>query len=133
MKNPRLMKIALIISIITNVAYGDMKDDLSNLNALYSKGEYSRAVVESKKFIVEYPQSKYNKNLALRICKVEYLNKNYSKSSDSFENLLKNYKLGRSERMEVYSYLYRINKLYGNIQKSNYYGELLKKRKKSYE
>lgn len=133
MKNTRLMKIALIISIVTNVAYADMKEDLTSLNNLYSRGEYNRAVIKSKEFITEYPESKYNKDLALRICKVQYLNKDYSKASNSFENFLENYKPGRSERMEVYSYLYRINKLYGNVQKSNYYEELLKKRKKSYE
>ncbi|MFK4784727.1 hypothetical protein [Fusobacterium sp. MFO224] len=133
MKNTKLIKIALIVSIVTNVAYADMKEDLTSLNNLYSRGEYNRAVIKSKDFIKEYPDSKYNKDLALRICKVEYLNKNYSRASNYFEDFLRTYKLGRNERMEVYSYLYRINKLYGNIQKTAYYEELLKKRKKSYE
>lgn len=133
MQVKKILKIVLIISFVSNIAYGDIKEDLNNLNELYSKGEYNRAVIKSKKFIREYPESKYNKDLFFRISKVEYLNKNYSRASEYLEEFLNAYKLSRSEKIEVYSYLYRINKLFGNTQKVSYYEKLLKKRKKDYE
>ena len=50
---------AALITLSANLAYGNMKEDVAFLNELYKQERYDMAVSESKKFIVNYPDSKY--------------------------------------------------------------------------
>ena len=116
----KFLCIALIV-LSTNLAYGNMKEDIAFLNELYRQERYDMALSESQKFLSNYPDSKYNKNICDKMAKLFFIKKEYKNSEKYFEMLLTNYKLKKSEKTEVYSYLYRINQLYGNIGKANEY------------
>ena len=128
----KFIYIALIM-LSANLAYGDMKEDIAFLNELYKQERYDMALSESQKFIINYPDSKYNKNICERMAKVHFIKKDYKEAEKYFELVLTNYKLKKDEKMETYSYLYRINLLYGNTAKANEYAENLKTENKLYE
>lgn len=114
---------AALITLSANLAYGNMKEDVAFLNELYKQERYDMAVSESKKFIVNYPDSKYNKNICERMAKVYFIKKDYKEAEIYFQKLLTEYKLKKDEKKEVSSYLYRINMIYGNTVKGNEYAK----------
>lgn len=131
--NKKIVSYILSLVIISNMTYANMDEDISRLNNLFAKKEYSIALTESKKFIKEYPESKYNKDLTMRIAKIYFLSKNYSEANVYFKRLANDFKLKRSEKYDVYSYLYKISRLFGNSDSQLIYEEVLSKNKKIYE
>ncbi|WP_300394010.1 tetratricopeptide repeat protein [Fusobacterium sp.] len=121
----KLLCIALTI-LSANLAYGNMKEDVAFLNELYKQEKYDMAVSQSKKFILTYPDSKYNKNICERMAKVYFIQKNYKESEMYFQKFLTEYKLKKDEKIEAYSYLYKINKALSNEEKANEYIEAIK-------
>ncbi len=117
----KFTKLCLLSLIITNLAYGDAKDDINHLNHLYSQGKYKEAIEKSKRFISLYPESNYNKNLTKRIGLVSYLGNDFQNAKLYFEKYLTDYKLSKKEKREAHSYLYRIETLYKNTAKADYY------------
>ena len=82
-----------LITLSANLAYGNMKEDIAFLNELYKQERYDMAVSESEKFILNYPDSKYNKNICERMAKVYFIQKDYKKSEIYFQKFLTEYKL----------------------------------------
>lgn len=128
----RFLYTALIL-ITANLAYGNMKEDVAFLNELYRQERYDMAISESKKFLANYPDSKYNKNIYDRLAKVNFIYKNYPESKKYFEILINNYKLKKDEKIEVYSYLYKLNLVLGNNEQALAYLEGFKNNQKVYE
>ena len=118
-----------LITLSANLSYGNMKEDIAFLNELYKQERYDMAVSESKKFILAYPDSKYNKNICERMAKVYFIEKNYKESEMYFQKYVTEYKLKKDEKIEAYSYLYKINTLLGNSEKANEYLEAIKNSK----
>ena len=128
----KFLCVALII-LSTNLAYGNMKEDVAFLNELYKQERYDMAVSESKKFILNYPDSKYNKNICERMAKVYFIKKDYKQSEIYFQKFLTEYKLKKDEIKEANSYLYRINMIFGNTVKANEYAKNFETDNKIYE
>ena len=122
-----------LITLSANLAYGNMKEDIAFLNELYKQERYDMAVSESEKFILNYPDSKYNKNICERMAKVYFIQKDYKKSEIYFQKFLTEYKLKKDEKTEAYSYLYKIKKAEGNRAEAEKYAVSLKENKKIYE
>lgn len=122
-----------LITLSANLLYGNMKEDIAFLNELYKQERYDMAISESKKFITNYPESKYNKNICERMAKIYFMKKDYRESEKYFETLLSNYKLKKDEKIDAYSYLYRINMIFGNTVKAGEYAENFKSNSKIYE
>lgn len=133
MLNGRKLLCAALIVMSANLAYGNMKEDIAFLNELYRQGRYDMALSQSEKFISDYPDSKYNKSICEKMAKVHFMQKDYKKSQEYFEILLRDYKLKKNEKTEAETYLYRINMYYGNKEKADFYAENLKNNSEIYE
>lgn len=126
-------KMMVFSVVMSTLAYGGMKEDVVFLNELYNQGNYQMAVQESKKFLITYPESKYNKNLCKRIALVSYLTNNFQDAKLYFQKYLTEYKVKKDEKAEAYSYLYRMAILEKNQEKANEYRNLVSENKKIYE
>lgn len=104
----KFLCIALIV-LSTSISYGNMNEDIAFLNELYKQEKYEMAEQESKKFIINYPESKYNKNICERLAKIYFMKKNYPESEKYFLDYLNNYKLRKKEKQEASAYLYTID------------------------
>lgn len=132
MFNRKFLYIGLLL-LSANLAYGSMKEDIAFLNELYKQERYDMALSESQRFIENYPDSKYNKNICERMAKVHFIKKEYKQAEKYFNLLLTDYKLKKDEKTEVYSYLYRINTLNGNSAKAAEFAESFKENSRVYE
>lgn len=126
-------KIMIFSIIMTNLAYAGMKEDVVFLNELYSQGKYEMALQQSKKFLIIYPESKYNKNLCKRIALVSYLSNDFENAKLYFQKYLTEYKAKKDEKIEAYSYLYRMAILEKNQEKANEFEKIVSENKKIYE
>lgn len=63
------------VFLVSALSYASAKDDIAFINDLYKQERYEMAVSESDKFIANYPDSKYNKNLCERMAKVYFIQK----------------------------------------------------------
>lgn len=121
------------VFLVSALSYASAKDDIAFINDLYKQERYEMAVSESDKFIANYPDSKYNKNLCERMAKVYFIQKNYKEAEVYFNKLLNEYKIKKAEREEVYSYLYKINRARKNDSQAFSYIEGFIKNTKLYE
>ena len=132
LSSKKCLCIAFII-LGTNIAYANANEDIAFLNELYKNEKYELAKKESKRFILNYPESKYNKNISLRLAKIYFMEKNYTESEKYFYNYLNDYKLSKNEKREAYSYLYQINMVLKDYTRADEMAVELSKDKKLYE
>lgn len=132
MLNKKFLCIALIV-LGTNFSYANVKEDIAFLNELYRQEKYHMAEQESKRFLMNYPESKYNKNICERLAKLYYMNGNYTESQNYFLTYLQDYKLKKKEKQETYSYLYKINMVLGNYTVTDEFSSHFIKNKELYE
>ncbi|MGL6154656.1 MAG: tetratricopeptide repeat protein [Cetobacterium sp.] len=92
--------------IICSNIMASQKEDLNFLEQLYKQGQYKVAVDESLNFISKYPDSKYNKNIILRLGKTYYFEGDYNNSIRYLDMALTK-DPSKSEKNDIYLYLMR--------------------------
>lgn len=101
----RKIKLFLAGILICSRVFGSEKEEVQFLDQLYIQKKYSMAIEESDLFIKKYPKSKYLKNIKIRMGQVFYLQGNYRKAIDLFNNCLKELKLTNKEGNVIYLYI----------------------------
>ncbi|MGX6590645.1 tetratricopeptide repeat protein [Cetobacterium ceti] len=103
-----MKKIVIFIGavLLSSQLMASQKEDLNFLEQLYKQGKYNIAIDESQNFINKYPDSKYNKNIIIRLGKTYYFEGDY-KNSIKFLQLALTKDPSDDEKNDINLYLMR--------------------------
>lgn len=101
----RKLKLLIAGLLICSGLYASQKEDIKFLDQLFIQKKYSMALQESNRFIEKYPNSKYLKNIIIRMGQVYYMNGDYSNSIRVLNKALNLKKLKEDDKNTIYLYL----------------------------
>jgi tetratricopeptide (TPR) repeat protein len=102
------------VVLTTSLVMASEKEDLKYLDEIFKQKRYDLAIEESKNFLNRYPETKYSKDIQLKLAKLYFLERDYENSRIYFLNVSQNFKNSKKENEEVNSYLARIYAALGN-------------------
>ena len=116
------MKKFLIVSLLvsSSIIFAGESEDFKIVDDLYKERNFKAALRETEKFLIKYPESKYQKNMRDKIAKIYFLEKDYKKAEEIFKKLFV-MEEKKSQKDEYASYLARTKALLNKADETSFY------------
>lgn len=118
MKIKKIIGCMLLINAL--MVFADDMEYFKRIDNLYKEKNFSQALIESEKYLQQYPDSKYYNSMLDKVGKIYFLNKNYEKTIQAFKKLYVN-ENKKSVRDEYAYYLARAYASLGDKERFQFY------------